>query len=160
MLPTINDQTTIFTHRHVFHSLQICSGNDVTIDHTMQSHKPFDKYPAMHNFVTEMCTSLLQNDALWDKGLVHHGICGISANALELLQSCTKPSVRSTKSANIVYSIRDVRVKSCFFVRALMLMSITQTHTNASFACLCDSYCVDFDCLFTYYRMFCVPFLW
>ena len=29
----------------------------------------------MHHFVTEMCTFLLQNSALWGMGLVHFGIC-------------------------------------------------------------------------------------
>ena len=29
----------------------------------------------MQRFVTEMCTFLLQNGALWDMGLVHCGIC-------------------------------------------------------------------------------------
>ena len=29
----------------------------------------------MHRFVTEMCTYLLQNGALWDMWLVHYGIC-------------------------------------------------------------------------------------
>ena len=29
----------------------------------------------MHHFVTEMCTFLLHNGALWDMVLVHHGIC-------------------------------------------------------------------------------------
>ena len=29
----------------------------------------------MHRFVTEMCTFMLQNGALWDKGQMHTGIC-------------------------------------------------------------------------------------
>ena len=37
-----------------------------------KSHNAFHKYPTMHHFVTEMCTFLLQNGALWDMGLVHH----------------------------------------------------------------------------------------
>ena len=40
------------------------------------------KYTTMHHFVTEMCTFLLQNGALWDVILVHCGICATS-----LLQS-------------------------------------------------------------------------
>ena len=43
------------------------------IDPSHESHN--DKYPTMHHFVTEMCTFLLQNCALWDMGLVHYGIC-------------------------------------------------------------------------------------
>ena len=32
-------------------------------------------YPTMHQFITEMCTILLQNHALWVISLVHSGIC-------------------------------------------------------------------------------------
>ena len=36
----------------------------------------------MHHFVTETCKSLLQDGALWDKGLVRHGICARSSLAM------------------------------------------------------------------------------
>ena len=39
-----------------------------------QSQNASEKYPTMHHFVTEMCTFLLQNVALWDMGLLHCGI--------------------------------------------------------------------------------------
>ena len=32
-------------------------------------------YHIMQHFGTEMCTFLFQNDALWDIGQVHYGIC-------------------------------------------------------------------------------------
>ena len=41
-------------------------------------HAASDKYTTMHHFVTEMCTILLQNGALWDVILVHCGICATS----------------------------------------------------------------------------------
>ena len=45
----------------------------------------------MHHFVTEMCTFLLQNDALWEiYGLVHCGICAIG-----LMWVTYKPSTGS-----------------------------------------------------------------
>ena len=34
-------------------------------------------YPTMHQFITEMCTILLQNRALWVIFLMHRGICEI-----------------------------------------------------------------------------------
>ena len=45
------------------------------IDPNHKSNNATDKYPTMHQFVTEMCTFLLQNGALWDMRLVHYGIC-------------------------------------------------------------------------------------
>ena len=45
------------------------------IDPSHKSYNALDKYPTMHYFVTEMCTFLLQNGALWDMGMVHCGIC-------------------------------------------------------------------------------------
>ena len=38
----------------------------------------------MHHFVTEMCTFLLQNGALWDMGLVHHEIYATGLLSLTL----------------------------------------------------------------------------
>ena len=49
-----------------------------SIDPSYKSHNASDKYPTMYHFVTEMCTCLLQNGALWDMGLVHCGICAAS----------------------------------------------------------------------------------
>ena len=46
-----------------------------TIDTSYKFNDVLNKYPTMHHSVTEMCTFLLQNGALWDMGLVHHGIC-------------------------------------------------------------------------------------
>ena len=40
-----------------------------------KSHNALDKYPTMQHFVTEMCTFLLQNVALWDMAQMHSGIC-------------------------------------------------------------------------------------
>ena len=34
-------------------------------DPSHESHNALDIYPTMHHFVTEMCTFLLQNCALW-----------------------------------------------------------------------------------------------
>ena len=39
------------------------------------SHNAPVPYPTMHHFVTEICTYLLQNVALWDICLMHCGIC-------------------------------------------------------------------------------------
>ena len=47
----------------------------IWIDQSHKSHDASDKYPIMHHFVTEMCTFLLQNGALWDMEMVHCGIC-------------------------------------------------------------------------------------
>ena len=45
------------------------------IDLSHKSHNASHKYPIMHHFVTEMCTFLLQNVALWDMAQMHSGIC-------------------------------------------------------------------------------------
>ena len=58
----------------------------VTIDQPKKSHNGPVPYPTMHHFVTEMCTLLLQNGALWNTGLVHCGIC-----ATGLLQHVHSP---------------------------------------------------------------------
>ena len=47
---------------------------NLVMDPAQTPHNALDKYPTMHHFVTEMCTFLLQNGALWDMGLVHCGI--------------------------------------------------------------------------------------
>ena len=44
---------------------------------TNPTNYALDKYPTMHHFVTEMCTFLLQNGALWDMGLVYCGIVNL-----------------------------------------------------------------------------------
>ena len=49
-----------------------------SIDPSHEPHNAFDKYPTMHHLVTEMCTFLLQNGALWGVELVHYGICATS----------------------------------------------------------------------------------
>ena len=51
------------------------------IDQSCKSNNAFDRYPTMHQFVTEMCTHahhnfLLRSGALWDMELVHCGIWG------------------------------------------------------------------------------------
>ena len=45
------------------------------IDPSHKSQNASDKYPTIHHFVTEMCTFLLQNVALWDMAHMHSGIC-------------------------------------------------------------------------------------
>ena len=68
--------------------------NLTQIDTSQNSHNASDKYPTMHHFVTEMCTFLLQNDALWDVGLMHCGICVTSLMNEECcshLHCITKP---------------------------------------------------------------------
>ena len=40
-----------------------------------KSHNALENYTTMHNFVTEMCTFLLQNGTLCHMGLVHCEIC-------------------------------------------------------------------------------------
>ena len=52
-----------------------CSGINALFYPSHKSHNASDEYTTMHHFVTEMCTFLLQNGALWDMGLVHCGIC-------------------------------------------------------------------------------------
>ena len=44
-------------------------------DLSHKSHNAPVAYPTMHHFVTEMCTFLLQNCALWDFCLMYYGIC-------------------------------------------------------------------------------------
>ena len=51
-----------------------------------KSHNTPVPYPTTHHLVTEMCTMLLQNGALWNTGLVHCGIC-----ATALLQHAHSP---------------------------------------------------------------------
>ena len=48
------------------------------IDQSHKSHNAPVPYPTMHHFVTEMCTFLLQNGALWDIYPMHYGICEMS----------------------------------------------------------------------------------
>ena len=50
-----------------------CESGNRRLDH--KSHNALEKYPTMHHFVTEVCTFLLQNGALWDMGLGHSCIC-------------------------------------------------------------------------------------
>ena len=50
----------------------------VITDPSYKSHNILGKYHTLYHFVTEMCTFLLQNGALWDMGLVHCGICATS----------------------------------------------------------------------------------
>ena len=45
------------------------------IDPSRKSQNASVPYPTMQHFVTEMCTFLLQNVALWDICLMHCGIC-------------------------------------------------------------------------------------
>ena len=47
----------------------------MAIDPFHKSHDASVPYPTMQYFVTEMCTFLLQNVALWDICLMHCGIC-------------------------------------------------------------------------------------
>ena len=49
--------------------------HDMDLSH--KSHIAPVPYLIMHHFVTEMCTFLLQNGALWDVCLMHCGICEI-----------------------------------------------------------------------------------
>ena len=54
------------------------SGSELLkLDFSQKYHNAPFQYPTMHHFVTEMCmcTFLLQNGALWDICLMHHGIC-------------------------------------------------------------------------------------
>ena len=44
-------------------------------DLSHKAHGALHKYPTMHHFMTEICTFLLWNGALWDMGLMHSGIC-------------------------------------------------------------------------------------
>ena len=46
-----------------------------SIDPSHKSHTALARYPTVHHFVTDMCTFLLQNGALWDMEQVHSGIC-------------------------------------------------------------------------------------
>ena len=46
------------------------------IDRLRKSHNAPVPYPTVHHFVTEMCAHFCyKNDALWDIGLMHCGIC-------------------------------------------------------------------------------------
>ena len=45
------------------------------IDPDRKSHNASVPYPTMHDFVTHVCTFLLQNGALWDICLMDYGIC-------------------------------------------------------------------------------------
>ena len=47
----------------------------LSIDPSHKSHNAPVPYPLMHHFVTEMCTFLLQNGALWDICLMLCRIC-------------------------------------------------------------------------------------
>ena len=47
----------------------------MSIDPSHKSQNASVPYPTMHHFVTEICTFLLQNGALWDICLMHCGIC-------------------------------------------------------------------------------------
>ena len=59
--------TLYFTNDHPVNS------NPIDLIH--KSHNGPVSYPTLHHFVTEMCTFLLQNDALWDICLMHCGVC-------------------------------------------------------------------------------------
>ena len=63
----------------LFHSQSLAvddlMANFIAIDPSHKSHNASHKYPIMHHFVTEMCTFLLQNVALWDMTQMHSGIC-------------------------------------------------------------------------------------
>ena len=59
-----------------------------TIDPFHKSHNASYIYPAMHHFVAEMCTFLLQNDKLWDIGQVHCGICEMGLFAVGMRTNC------------------------------------------------------------------------
>ena len=64
--------STYFSHFHNEGSVQKCHINVVKpSDLLLKSHNAPVPYPTMHHFVTEM----LQNGALWDICLMHHGIC-------------------------------------------------------------------------------------
>ena len=62
----------------VFNTPQWCK----TINLSHKSHNALVLYPTMHHFVTEMCTFLLQNGALWDICLMHCGIREISLSSV------------------------------------------------------------------------------
>ena len=55
---------------HVF----LVTESAMRIDLLHKSHDASVPYPTMHHFVTEMCTFLLENGALWDVCLMHYGI--------------------------------------------------------------------------------------
>ena len=55
-----------------------------------KSHNAPVSYLTMHHFVTEMCTFLLQNGALWDMRLVHCGICGVGTCIFNRQHWCHK----------------------------------------------------------------------
>ena len=50
-------------------------GDVASINPSHKSHNASDRCPAMHHFVTEMRTFLLQNGTLWNMGQVYYAIC-------------------------------------------------------------------------------------
>ena len=63
---------------------RILGGNQNKLKSSNKSHTILNRYPTMCHFVTEMCTLLLQNDVLWDIGMVHCGICAINLQKFTL----------------------------------------------------------------------------
>ena len=69
-----------------------------------KSHDAPVPYYTMHHFVTEMCTFLVQNGALWDVCLMHCGICDLG-----LLH----PIIKVETEQNPKYSNDLARIAPC-----------------------------------------------
>ena len=67
------------------------------------AHNALNKYSTMHHFVTEMCTFLFQNGALWGSCLMHCRICerGLSIMIIFLRQHPGATNCGSSDSDNI-----------------------------------------------------------
>ena len=69
----MNDIVILLMIIYLFINQDVCHVNDYCMSNLHKSHNALVLYPAMHHFVTEMCTFLLQNGVLWDIYLMHCG---------------------------------------------------------------------------------------
>ena len=65
------------THRSMINPLNQKQLLNESIDQSLTQHNTPVPYPTMHQFITKMCTILLQNRALWVIFLMYCGICEI-----------------------------------------------------------------------------------
>ena len=90
------------------------------------SHNASNKCPTMHHFVTEMCTFLLQNGALWDLGLMH---CAIS---IRKWVCRTLPALFSVQVKWCVGTQRsELSSSSCFFTVVVLLSPFKTCHQSS-----------------------------